>query len=528
VRAPTIKMNIMDRCPFTRLVSLAIFLCYKLFLSNVPVEAFSNPNRLHSVVELDSSRWQRTASKQTRRQPRDLSFAYKVDGDTFKTDLEFPSPGEERFTNATSPVKTLFFAHPRITGDSKEWEHEVNGFSRTAITKVNNCRIPNLNGVSKQEAREVNGAPTQEKTKIDDDLTEKEEHSFSIFDLLSWIPLRRNEASPEEPSSLRNASVTNTTESVAEKDDQPQETLFIRKLWRRRHARSLEEGIRREKSHSALSSLLGRTQLDARAQAGRRYVERTIMGLIHALAEEVEGLDVQVKGNRDTPLWRKQVDEVRIEFNRLSFKPLRMGGNHKTAGKEDDEADPDEPPVVADFSLSVVDCPDEAFDRIDVDNSGALCKDELALAINMVSSLETDKESIKGLATELVELYDGNGDGSVNRQEYQQMVEDMAALQKQRLEKIQEEQSKKENGEGPFGRLRSSVSTSIKSLRDRAAANSTVPEEPAVGTIVLSDLKLDLRRFVFGALPLLKHVSTTQFFALTFWYSELTCFFPSR
>jgi Ca2+-binding EF-hand superfamily protein len=83
---------------------------------------------------------------------------------------------------------------------------------------------------------------------------------------------------------------------------------------------------------------------------------------------------------------------------------------------------------------------DEAFDRIDVDNSGFLDREELIQALTLAASTSNDKtlmledmenESnlpiLEELASDLFELYDINGDGVVDRREYKTMVEDMAA-----------------------------------------------------------------------------------------------------
>lgn len=282
--------------------------------------------------------------------------------------------------------------------------------------------------------------------------------------------------------------------------------LSLRRLWRRRHARTLEEGIRREKA-TELSDLLNRAQIDARPDS-KRYVERTLMGLINALTEEVEDLDIELTTKRRTPVWRKEVKEVRINFSRLGFKQLQMGGSDKydrqgnavvkETVKEEDDA------------LSLVQSADEAFDRIDKDKSGTLDEEEIAKALGMISELETNKESIQDLAAELVSLYDLNSDGVVDREEYQLMVEDMAKL---RASVDAEEVSKK----SPLKKVKDSVQTFSRGISERAAkvaaaasGSSKVdfdPNEREMGSIVLSDLKLDLRRLVFGGVPMLKRLT---------------------
>ena len=286
------------------------------------------------------------------------------------------------------------------------------------------------------------------------------------------------------------------------------ETLYLRRLWRRRHARTLEEGIRREKT-TQLSDLLNRAQIDARPE-GRKYIERTLMGLINALAEEVEDLDIKLKTKSKTPIWRKEVQEFRINFSRLGFKPLRMGGSDKYDRKgnaiiKETFGDDDE-------GLSLVESADEAFERIDKDKSGTLDQEEIAEALSMISELETNKNSIDELASELVNLYDANSDGVVDREEYQQMVEDMASL---RSVNTDDDDGRKSS---PLKKVKDSVQYISKGISEKAAqvaaaATSRVetpefdPNEREMGSIVLSNLNLDLRRLAFGGLPVVKRIT---------------------
>lgn len=111
---------------------------------------------------------------------------------------------------------------------------------------------------------------------------------------------------------------------------QQQQRTTVRSLWRQRHARSAEEGIRRERTYDALSSVLEKAQdsiqderrKQPRYRSSSHYAARTITGLINALAEEVA--DLQVKARSDTPFWNKHVDEISIQFSRLAFKPLQI------------------------------------------------------------------------------------------------------------------------------------------------------------------------------------------------------------
>ena len=161
-------------------------------------------------------------------------------------------------------------------------------------------------------------------------------------------------------------------------------------------------------------------------------------------------------------------------------------------------------------NLSMIDCADEAFDTIDKDNSGTLDVEEIAEALAMVSADKGDKDSLVELASELVELYDTNSDGVVDREEYQLMIEDMASLRPKR--------------ENPLKTVRRSVESISKGISEKAAEVASAArrtasqegdepedelefqEENELGSIVLSDLNLDLRRLAFGGIPLVKKV----------------------
>lgn len=356
-------------------------------------------------------------------------------------------------------------------------------------------------------------------------------------------------------------------------------------MWQRRNARSAEEGIRREKT-TQLSSILAKARpVETNSP---RYAARTITGLINALAEEVDDLDVEVDARSDSPMWGKQVDAIRIKFSRLGFKPLRMGGLHQAFQTYKGRfPDTQAGAFTIDRQLTTLDCPDEVFDRMDLDNSGALDSDEIAEALTQAAAPSNEQERsnlefLKKLASELVALYDFNGDGVVDRTEYQSMVEDMAALreaQEEKERKVLEKETaargdvKEDEGwqhwfssvgsfvAGFFGKkhgfdrtyketlagtrvngeaILSSNGTTLVDLRvngerqgfngteafdvmyseisegDDAIAVEAVPRPKppilldsvakAIGSITLSDLKLDLRRLLFGAIPILKHI----------------------
>jgi Ca2+-binding EF-hand superfamily protein len=335
----------------------------------------------------------------------------------------------------------------------------------------------------------------------------------------------------------------------------------IRSMWRRRNARSAEEGIRREKTSqpeqvvrqkktSQLSSLLAKVRsLETKS---KQYAARTISGLINALAEEVDDLDVQVDARRDTPMSGKHVDAIRIKFSRLVFKPLRMGGLDHAFSGVDEVTDGMGVDTIT-RQLADLSCADEAFQRIDVDRSGALDPDEIATALNLAAGStdqidERKNNVIKDLASQLVQLYDFNGDGVVDRSEYQSMVEDMAALRKKTKKekdiKSIDTAAGQEQSDGDEGWLASTkhwvlgffqrnsedmavedteqknvvIGVADNGLADTADESDAILDvsdsvqvmdtmAKTLGSITLSDLKIDLRRLIFGAVPILKHIT---------------------
>jgi len=309
----------------------------------------------------------------------------------------------------------------------------------------------------------------------------------------------------------------------------------LRRLWRKRNARTLEEGIRRERRNT-LSFLMNKAIINARPSQERSYIERSLMGLINGLAEEVEDLDIELNTVSKTPFWRKEVDEIRINFSRLGFRPLQLGGTNSVIEitELDDRYDYDKNgkannriDTISSGSqqggsdvnngvteLSFVECADEGFDRIDEDGSGTLDKDELALALSSISGFSTNKDSIEELASDLVRLYDDDGDGVVDREEYQQMVEDMAKL---RSAKDSEEDKNQKN---PFVVVKDSIQSVSEGISNKAGEvvsaardkyfsekNEEEESETEMGSIVLSKVNLDLRRLVFGAVPVIKKIT---------------------
>mmetsp|Transcript_2496 Transcript_2496/g.3331 ORF Transcript_2496/g.3331 Transcript_2496/m.3331 type:complete len:1145 (-) Transcript_2496:48-3482(-) len=482
-------------------------------------------------------------------------------------------------------------------------------------------------------------------------------------------------------------------------------TSTIRNLWKKRNARSIEEGIRRtdpngndndnnekntnetnnnvenqkQERTKALETILqeetffesnikekkyddsnGKFDIsqysssvnqqsspNQKSKNSRGYVARTISGLISALAEEAIGLEVSVQSRDDTPLWHKHVDKLSIQFERLGVKQLKMGGLLDEALYEiNQELQPFEKESMAnslhqaalttasevkqspssslqssdlhkngraqsvdgndetnDFSkdgLEPVDRLDLMFDRIDTDKSGSLDEEELTRALTIASGISSLKDqsiaALSKLAERLVNLYDTNGDGVVDRDEYKKLVEDMTAVRDaQRVKQIEIEERRRRRRERlemsnrrfnplrwgriarrAFFRMKqdgsdtnskrnvvtgkeestssstfsssflqrakgsinksdevsvlnhiqddSSTSSSVDTeLKNNQVMNSSINFESAEdisndpkvfnamtkgeGSIVFEDLKLDLRRLLFGAVPLVKKIT---------------------
>ena len=361
-------------------------------------------------------------------------------------------------------------------------------------------------------------------------------------------------------SSSRSTVETNHNDGIDAMKPQTQEEETtqptVRTLWQRRHARSIEEGMRCEKTQEKTTQLYKLLSKAPLAPPKRGYFARTISGLITALAEEADGLEVNVDAQEETPLWRKKVDAIRINFTRLGFKPLRMGGlDEAIRSLEREIPDSQVDQLAENLELSAVSSADEAFARIDVDNSGSLDPDEIAKALNMAASSGSDEKLLEELASQLVELYDFNGDGVVDREEYQKLVADMAALRREemaRLEMEAENPKRKTGINGVIGKVSRwirrkkpldevavevdeegdmvvedtfrDISTDTNQPSDDVAPKEekgkssmdmvNISDDSAVdsvarrgGSIVLEDLKLDLRQLVFGIVPIIKRVS---------------------
>jgi len=267
----------------------------------------------------------------------------------------------------------------------------------------------------------------------------------------------------------------------------------------------------------------------------RQYGARTIAGLIMALAEEVEGLEVEIDADANTPLHDKTVNSIKIYFSRLGFRQLRMGGLDDVFTELETSMTPSERFAMATSFFnwgSKSTTADEAFDKIDVDGSGTLDEEELAEALKMAAliggnakfGMRSKKETLTELASRLVKLYDVNGDGVVDREEYEAMVQDMAALKESRAREENHEQTDMEGGGGKKkwgwfqnifrgGNKQGDDDGEIIPNEDGSIIDVTDNEEfwgsidQGEGSIVLEDLHLDLRRLLFGAIPGVKRVS---------------------
>lgn len=305
-----------------------------------------------------------------------------------------------------------------------------------------------------------------------------------------------------------------------------------RSLWRRRHARSIAEGIRRERSKTKkLSSLLQKARQDT-IDANRQFLRSVITGFISAVAEKSEGLSVKVKTRKGTPFWEKHIDSIEIAFSRLDFRPIRIGGIakgkvSKGIGAESNQQEilrPSNKKMSDALNTTDVDCMIEAFQRIDADNSGTLDRDEIAEALESLTYSNSDSDLYAELASELVDLYDANGDGVVDFEEYKLMVEHMADLRdnQQRINneaetKLADEESSKRRwlSFGKSDRVNNDeeievLTNSTLSYNDSVInADSDIidPMRSSTGAITITDLKLDLRRLVFGAVPGVKKIT---------------------
>ena len=169
-----------------------------------------------------------------------------------------------------------------------------------------------------------------------------------------------------------------------------------------------------------------------------------------ATADECENLDVEVDIGRHSPLKRKQINSIRISFSRLGFAPLRIGGLSERDVFTFQSMDLEQP------MRSVTSTVDSAFSAIDVDSSGKLGRSELATALANAmargdssgegggggggkrTDKSTNPETIVKLAGRLLRLYDTNGDGELDRNEYAAMVEDIAIIRRQEEERLRQ------------------------------------------------------------------------------------------
>lgn len=291
-------------------------------------------------------------------------------------------------------------------------------------------------------------------------------------------------------------------------------------------------------SHSKQRNLLQQTLLSKTSWTSRRYGARTITGLLHALSKEVVDLFVDIQARSDTPFSNRLIEKVTIRFSRLVFPPLSLGkGAGKIREKKGIEFVKDkvsqwilstelDPSTGTDRAMRKRDeknLADETFDRIDLDKSGLLDKDEISFALSQATTAlapTTVEPVIEKVADKLVQLYDCNGEGFMDRLGYRRLVQDMASLRKK-----------------ASNRWRSSFKTTIMStwswIRGKRNANfssisifeSNTTEQTrklassqfqqtyqasniaASGSITICNLRVDLRRLLFGAIPFIRHLT---------------------
>mmetsp|Transcript_22188 Transcript_22188/g.44592 ORF Transcript_22188/g.44592 Transcript_22188/m.44592 type:complete len:1018 (-) Transcript_22188:1828-4881(-) len=281
-----------------------------------------------------------------------------------------------------------------------------------------------------------------------------------------------------------------------------------------------------EESEASIQAALTTTTVDKSNK--REFFSRTITGLLMALAEEADGLEVDVDVDDNTPFWNKTFNSINVKFARLGFRQMRLGGLDNALTELEAALAPSEK-----FSFAMglfkaggkVTTADEAFDKIDVDNSGSLDEEELAQALKMAAILggntfgARSKEVVADMASKLIRLYDSNGDGVVDREEYRVMVKDMSALRDARLsEEYHQQPSEPETRRRSwFRRRRSGASNSdnmddVPLSDDESIIDITDDKdfwesmEHGEGSIVFKDMKLDLRRLLFGLIPGMKKI----------------------
>lgn len=288
---------------------------------------------------------------------------------------------------------------------------------------------------------------------------------------------------------------------------------------------------------------------------------RLLTGLIMALAEEVKDLEIEVNTNNVSPMNEKIVNSIRIYFSRLAFRQLRMGGldglhhssklesssslgdlllasknlesSSKTTHRLSSLSSSSSSSGGGSFlfgNFGKTDTANETFDKIDIDGSGTLDVWELAQALKTVAlmggtrlGIRSRVEALTELSARLVRLYDVNGDGVVDRQEYQMLVQDMAAV---RYARMNEEEGKRSCDINSTTNMTKTVVDTKKKMnwftsfiynRKKAIAGNKidvtdttinneeiwdlVEEDDGEGSLVLDGLNLDLRQFLFGSIP---------------------------
>jgi len=218
---------------------------------------------------------------------------------------------------------------------------------------------------------------------------------------------------------------------------------------------------------------------------------------------------------------------------------------------------------------------DATFDSIDTDNSGALDEEELTRALRIASGVpmpqlntntntttnsttmntttatsqtesstpSKDKNSmdvLSRLASRLLLLYDYNGDGVVDREEYKDLITDMAKIRETQRRKQNDRKRRKQQllnrrkrtflegtkpvkwgrsvGEAVSLRLNRTVGFERFRKKEMAIGFENAKEVKSIGgllqsvgkcdgSIVFSDLKLDLRRLLVGGIPIIKSIT---------------------
>jgi len=463
--------------------------------------------------------------------------------------LYFASPMEDGSANGEDCVGKTHNNHHHLDLYSQETTHDANSHSELMNGESNNSYMEQLSRESETSTADASPYNSSTEDPINNYSIQNNTTSSSSFkeSLLTGLEVQSAAHRARLLSDLLSGvkeGVMNAVDTENERVWFNEEKVRFWQFWRRGTSAAAtieaddsivgdatpQEDVKIPESDGEVTKDLS---LDNNIHSSK-FASRTITGLINALAQEVENLEVKVDSDPTTPISNKTVHSIQIYFSRLGFEPLKFG-NLSTS----------EPSSVSSREKKEVEriTADEAFDRIDADQSGFLDAEELATALKMAAIMGSSnsgyigirsKEMLSEMATRLVKLYDTNGDGVVDREEYSVMVRDMAFLREKRLAEdegtptLDEEGGASEGAAKPksgwFSSFFSIGDNNETSLTDNTIISTNETNSPGdvidvtdnevfwslvdqgEGSIVLEDLRLDLRRLLFGAIPVFKRI----------------------